>query len=406
LRFCAIATRDHLAHARVLARSLEQEGGGRLTVLLCDLEDEVVDGEPFDVLRPVDVGLSRTELHRMAAIYDASELANALKPWALTTMLDRGGGVACLLDADTEVFGSLDAVRVLGESNELVLTPHTTAPFPLDGRLPSERELLFAGVYNGGFVVVSERGKRFLSWWAARLRRECRAAPLDGLNRDQRWLDLAPAYFDHALLTDPGYNVAYWNLHERTITRGDDGYLVNGVPLRFFHFSGYSPTAPDVLSRYQGTPTRIHLRDLPVVREICDHYRDGLLRARYEEVADLPYRYGATATGSPMDRYARGAYRRALLASENEGIAIDLADPFDDREAPDFDAWMTDPVRTPGSPPLPRYLLELHAQRPDLRQAFPDLRHTPTRRAFAEWVGVHAATYEAHPDWVSSALES
>ena len=32
---------------------------------------------------------------------------------------------------------------------------------------------------------------------------------------DQRWIDFVPSLFDHFILKDPTYNVAYWNLHER-----------------------------------------------------------------------------------------------------------------------------------------------------------------------------------------------
>ena len=58
---------------------------------------------------------------------------------------------------------------------------------------------------------------------------------------DQRWVDFAPSFFDHFILKDPTYNVAYWNLHERDLEWTDGRYLVNGQPLTFFHFSGFVP---------------------------------------------------------------------------------------------------------------------------------------------------------------------
>jgi hypothetical protein len=66
---------------------------------------------------------------------------------------------------------------------------------------------------------------------------------------DQKWIDLVPAFFDKVcILKHPGCNIAYWNLHERTLSQGKDAILVNNQPLCFFHFSGVKASKPDVLS--------------------------------------------------------------------------------------------------------------------------------------------------------------
>ena len=70
----------------------------------------------------------------------------------------------------------------------------------------------------------------FLRWWEERLRRDCRISPEEGLFVDQRWVDFVPSYFEHTVVTDEGYNVAYWNLFEREFKRAADGYEVNGRP--------------------------------------------------------------------------------------------------------------------------------------------------------------------------------
>ena len=43
---------------------------------------------------------------------------------------------------------------------------------------------------------------------------------------DQRWIDFVPSLFDHHILKDPSYNVAYWNLHERDLQWDGTRYLV------------------------------------------------------------------------------------------------------------------------------------------------------------------------------------
>ena len=101
-------------------------------------------------------------------------------------------------------------------------------------------------------------------------------------------MDLAPGMFrDVHLLTHEGYNVAYWNLPHRSVSRnGDRGCTVNGVPLVFFHFSGVDPREPESLSRHQN---RYRLSDVgavaPLVREYCQRLVDNGLNSR----DDWPY---------------------------------------------------------------------------------------------------------------------
>ncbi len=57
---------------------------------------------------------------------------------------------------------------------------------------------------------------------------------------------------DCHLVKDVTVNVAYWNLGPRRLTASGGGYLVNGEPLTFFHFSGYDPRRPWLLSRHGG----------------------------------------------------------------------------------------------------------------------------------------------------------
>ena len=57
---------------------------------------------------------------------------------------------------------------------------------------------------------------------------------------DQRWVDFVPSFFDHS---HPQGSRLQRGLLEparaANVTRDGDRYLVDGVPLRFFHFSGF-----------------------------------------------------------------------------------------------------------------------------------------------------------------------
>jgi hypothetical protein len=63
---------------------------------------------------------------------------------------------------------------------------------------------------------------------------------------------MVPALFDDvAILRNPGYNVAYWNMPSRPLSLVEGKWFAGGEPLVFFHFSGFDPKHPDVLSRFQ-----------------------------------------------------------------------------------------------------------------------------------------------------------
>ncbi len=375
--FCTIVARNYLAFARVLATSLRKHAGGevQVSVLVLDDEDGEVDcrAEPFDVVRPSDLDIAPREFHHMAAVYDILELATAVKPWLLQHLLS-SSDVVCYLDPDIEVFASLAAVGAAAQRHSIVLTPHATTPMPRDGLIPNEQTIRQAGVFNLGFIAVSRDADAFLEWWAVRLRRECRIAVEQGLFVDQRWVDFVPAYFENTVLVDPGYNVAYWNLYERDLKLGADGYEVNGQPLRFFHFSGFDPLRPFTLSKHQVGPPRVRLEDNFHLARLCNRYAAQVLAAGHVDALPLAYRYGFTSHGLPMDHRVRRLYREALEAEEeapSSGEAVTcLPDPFDPAEADAFAEWLAMPDTSEPVLEISRYLGLAYSERPDLVAQF------------------------------------
>ncbi len=376
---CTIIARNYLPHARVLAESfLQHHPEGTFTTLVIDDPGAgELGGEPFDVLSPYDIGLERSEVHRMAFIYDVKELATAVKPALLATLLKTYDEVA-YFDPDIEVFAPLDDLCALAEEHGVVLTPHITAPLPRDGLLPSEEMLLRAGIYNLGFIAVGQSARPFLDWWGERLRRDCIVAVEDGIFVDQRWIDFVPALFDHVVTRDTSCNVAYWNLPSRELTSADGSWLVDGKPLRFFHFSGFSPDRMHLLSAHRGAVPRILLTDRPDLRRLCDAYADRLRTSGFGGVSDVRYRFDALPGDLAIDARARRDVREALIAAERAGEPP-APDPFDETDR--FLDWLAEPV---GAARLPRYLTVLHRRRGDLRHAFPDLAG-PDRGRFLAW---------------------
>jgi len=403
-----IIARNYLAFARVLAASLSRHNPGtRLHVVVLDDPDRGIPPEPrFELIRADELPFDPpSDFYTMAAIYDVIELATAVKPWAFQHLFDRGASVVIYLDPDIQVFDSLGPLEALAREHGMLLTPHVTEPLPQDGKRPDEPDLLLAGIYNLGFLTLSaEAAQAFLPWWRERLRRNCLNDPARGVFVDQRWLDFAPALFEPWILKDPGYNVAYWNLPHRLLTRaGDptaDGILVNGRPLRFFHFSGFSPRTPHLLSKHQHASLRIRLSDTPLLADLCAVYAAALEDAGFAGCSTLPYGFAATAGGLPLDTRTRNVLRRTYVGDEArlldhsgttppfprreaDGGAPSFPNPFSPAGAGDVVQRLLRP--SPHAAGVPAYLREIWSERADLRIAFPRIDSVDAER-FLHWV--------------------
>ena len=387
VRACTIVARNYLPAARVLATSFARHHPGSVldVLLLDDLERSVgTSAEPFRILHLDEIGIAPEELVKMVAIYDVLEIATAVKPWLLETLLATGADAVLYLDPDVVVYAPLDELAERAVETGIVLTPHVTRPIPRDGRSVTESDILASGIYNLGFVAVSRDAAEFLDFWKVRLRRECVADPVHMRFVDQRWVDFVPGLFPTSIVHDPTFNVAYWNLHGREVAF--DGALprLDGEPIHFFHFSGYSPDAPHLLSKHQGEQPRIVLSERPGLARLCDDYASRLAAAGHGG-ASPEYAFGRLGNGLAYDRVMRALFRAALLDSEaHDGCALAAPpNPFDD-DGRQFLDWLNAvPDERPGGR-LTRYLAALHASRPDLQAVFPDPDGADSDRV-AEW---------------------
>ena len=315
MRVCTTITRSYIGRARVLARSLARaHPGQRLAVLIVDAAPED-DQEEFDVYRPGDLALSLSaeEFARMSVMYESKELSTSLKPWFLTRLLAEPADCVLFIDPDCEIFAPLDHLAELTIQSGISLTPHSNTPLPLDGKTPTEKNIERSGIYNTGYLGVSPSATPFLDWFAERLSRDCLDAPERGLFLDQRWINFVPVYFDHVLIRDTTCNVAYWNLHERSFTRSGQQFLVDGQPLTFFHFSGFNPERPDLLT---ASANRIQISGHPELRRLCAGHAERLLAAGHREYISLPYALGKAST---LPRARRRLYRATLRTAEVRG---------------------------------------------------------------------------------------
>ena len=298
--FVTVVTRDHLAHARVLARRLRRFHEEPLYVLCVDdpSGDRDAAALPFRLVSLDDV--LPAEHRGMTFFYTAFELCNALKPWLLRHILATTPHDRCIyLDADVFPYGSFEAALAELEFASALLTPHALSPPPAAAAAVLETISLKYGVYNGGFLGVRTctEAMRFLDWQAARLATLGFRGWRD-VFVDQLWLNLAPVYFEGVKAwRHPGANVANWNLYERVLSRAGDGFTANGQLLLFAHMSNWRFDAPEdwTLGRPLAPGT-----DATIIAEIGQRYRDELAAADHEKCRSWPYGFGAFATGRPI----------------------------------------------------------------------------------------------------------
>ncbi|HET9767562.1 MAG TPA: glycosyltransferase [Thermoanaerobaculia bacterium] len=382
---CTIVANNYLAYARVLAESfLAAHPDGTFHVLIVDRRDPDHDlaREPFTCWFAEELGIPGF-LH-LAFRYTILELSTAVKPWFLRHLHERTGCASLVyFDPDILVVNRLDELYARLQDADVVMTPHVTSPID-DDRTPSERDFLLSGIYNLGFlgIAFNERTLRFLDWWHRRLYRECLHAVERGLFVDQRWMDFAPAFLDRvAVLREPGWNVAYWNLlHHRLEQAADDSWRIDGVPLRFYHFSGYSLDRPTQISRYQN---RFTLDSRPDLAALFADYGERLRRAGHPNQQRVPYAYGAFDDGAAVPELAR------WLLRDVDPDGKRWPNPFQTTGEDPFCSWLADADDPQAEPFIPRLAVALWEARLDLRQVFPALRG-PSRVGFARWLVGHA----------------
>ncbi|TNC27352.1 FkbM family methyltransferase [Amycolatopsis alkalitolerans] len=383
---CTIVARNYLPAAKVLARSyLAHHPGNDFVIAVIDAHDEPAAQEGFRVVGWEAFGIAEDDYLRMATAYSVTELATSVKPYLLRE-LRREYDVAIYLDPDIQVFAPMPEVAELAVAHSIVLTPHVLSPLPRDGCEPDEAGIMGSGIFNLGFIGVGPGSGEFLDFWAERLRHDAIVAPERQLFTDQRWVDNVPALFGHHVLRDPGFNVAYWNLHERPLRRADDGRLTaGGAGLRFFHFSGYRPEQPWLLTMYCIRKPRVMLSENPDLRELCDEYGAALRAAGYAETLEaVPYGFLAFGDGLPLPRLARRAFREAWIKAERKKKSLPPhAYGTDGGEA--LREWLAEPGNeAQAAAGLNRMALAVWSARADLRTAFPD----PTggdAEAFRAW---------------------
>jgi len=262
--------------------------------------------------------------------HDIVEACTAVKGQMISHLLGLGPEKVVYLDPDIAVFHALDPILEQLDTSSIVLTPHQVEANLTDGAVKdNELTSLKYGVYNLGFVAVrnDEIGRRFGEWWARQLYFACYDEVENGLFTDQKWCDLVPSLFDRVhVIRDPGCNVASWNLSTRRISFTDEGYiLVNGSPLKFYHYTKVNSLGDIMTEKYAGENVEI--------MEVWNWYKRAIKKVKIEGIPIGYWHYGQFSNGIKIPKSVRVLYRRRA------DLMNYFADPFD-AEGNSFYSWL------------------------------------------------------------------
>jgi hypothetical protein len=303
-------TKSYLPKARVLAKSVKHFHPDWTFVLLYSDDLPVgfdLEQEPFDEVLTIDqLGLPNWKAWAFG--HALVELCTAVKGPAAELLAQRSSVDKIMyLDPDIKVFSSLASLDELLDTHEILLTPHLLdIEQDIDAIQDNEISALKHGVYNLGFFAArtSGQGRDFIRWWAERLRLFCRDNIPGGLFTDQRWCDLAPAFFSGlGIVRDRGCNVATWNIAHRPLSKDDAGmFLVANVPLRFYHFTSYdNGNGIAMLAKYASNQTVAH--------ELWDTYGKDLVAEGQNDTLCKGWYYGQFENGEAIPLDARKLYQ-------------------------------------------------------------------------------------------------
>jgi hypothetical protein len=385
LLVCTTVTRATVPWARRLNAALAAHAGRtRLIVLILDDLELALDpsAEQFEVVRPDQLEIPQFEL--MAARFEREQLIRATEPSLIRLALERSGGDPVVyLDAQTEAFADLGDFAALAGERGVALVPRVSGPIPRDGLRPTDEDVLARGIFDPGCLACAGRHgfDRVLRSWTERMRHD---GPPGAETSVPRWHDLLATFTPHAgIAEDPGLGISVWNLHERRLTAVGSDVAVDGRPLRTVCFAGLE-AEPEGHAPHDDGLAEMHTRGVVFSRQpavaglLAERSRWLATEGRRPGDPDIArYGFAQLADGTPLTPRLR---RLIWLAQRRAGFR---RSPFSGPGTEELVAFLLGPSRE--FPGIPRFWTWLHAERSDLKEAFPDIRGADARN-FMHWI--------------------
>ncbi|MCX7381252.1 MAG: hypothetical protein NT133_07520 [Alphaproteobacteria bacterium] len=327
-------TYAYLSRARILVASLRRHHPDwEIWALLVDEPPPGVDeaqalGEFDGIVKPADLRLTRAAAWLFK--HDVVEACTAMKGAMMAHLLAKGADKVVYFDPDIAVFHPISDILDTLDTDSIALTPHQIAPNVTDAAVrDNEITSLKYGVFNLGFIAVRNdaNGRDFAAWWATQLFRACYDDVPSGIFTDQKYCDLVPSLFDGVVvIRDPGCNVASWNLSRRAIRFDAEARLVvNGSPLKFYHFTKIGGVGDLMTERYAGANLEVF--------EVWQWYKRQVVAKTVAGIPKRYWHYGNFDNGDPIQKPARVLFRTRA------DLYANFDDPFA-TGAGSFHAWL------------------------------------------------------------------
>ena len=392
-RLATLCTRSYLPFARALVNSIHQQHPDIPVVLLVvDLDDgdetpiedrgghvTIVSGRELDV----------PKFDYMALKYSAIDLCCALKPYLVNHVIRTTNTARILfMDADIYVFAPLTEMLDRLESSNFVVIPHTVKPIPHPDRFwekPTLGDLFNAGVLNAGMfgLTVNDESAAFIDTWE-----DLVSAPgafwVSG-QMEQHSFNWVTSFAPRVhVLRNLAYNVAYWNLHDRSLRSlklddegGHESWTIDGKPLVAFHFSGFSLNRPSSLS-FHDLRHSIYL--LPSVANLLRYYSERLIENGADDSWDTDYVFNQFPSGIPIDKEMRDIFKEFEVELFND------VSPWTSQGERFYARAVLSPMPQSGSL-IPILFRRLYDSRQDLQTLFPGAHVEP--QPFLRWISNH-----------------
>ncbi len=220
--FVIIATNKYQKFAAVAKKSLQKHTPGAL----CTIIEPKLEESSTSPLYPTDI-----------------QNVLAMRPKTILEALSGRWKTIVLLGADMYFKGDISSVIERYQDASIAACPHNIE-LPDDPARASWVNL--TGLYNSDFVIYNHHPDtfKFLQWQHNMLETHCVNDPNKGVFFDQSFLQHAALLSTFKPITEPGVNVAWYNLYQ------DLRPLTTEQGLLAFQFSGYDPDRPARLSKY------------------------------------------------------------------------------------------------------------------------------------------------------------